>query len=348
MKNDMDRRDFLKFSITAGTLLVAGDGTKAEAVAQETMRITDADKVTIWVLTDNYYDWNVPDSKITKRYRPATAGKSIHAEHGLSYHIETVVNGKTSACMFDYGLDAEGVLNNIALLGLDPGKAQAFGLSHGHGDHMLAEVGILRQNHSRIARGTPFYVGEEAFARRYSRRVGSTQPDDLGQLMREDIEALGLKIIEVKKPMQIIPGAYITGDIERVTPYEKVPPTYFIKRGEKLEPDDLKSEQALFFRVKGKGLVVLSSCAHGGIVNMVKHVQKVAATEKVHALMGGFHLINATPEVIQRTVADIKAMKPDYLVGMHCTGFRANVAFSREMPNEFILNTAGTQYTFTA
>ena len=71
---------------------------------------------------------------------------------------ETVVNGKTSACMFDYGLDPAGVLNNIALLGLDPGKASAFGLSHGHVTTMLAAVSILRQNQSRIAGGTPFYV----------------------------------------------------------------------------------------------------------------------------------------------------------------------------------------------
>jgi 7,8-dihydropterin-6-yl-methyl-4-(beta-D-ribofuranosyl)aminobenzene 5'-phosphate synthase len=64
--------------------------------------------------------------------------------------------------------------------------------------------------------------------------------------------------------------------------------------------------------------------------------------------MGGFHLINAKPEIIQNTVTDIKAMKPDMIVPAHCTGFEAIVAFSREMPSEFVLNTAGTQYTFAA
>ena len=100
--------------------------------------------------------------------------------------------------------------------------------------------------------------------------------------------------------------------------------------------------------MKGKGLVVLSGCAHAGIVNTVKYVQKVSGTEKIHAVMGGFHLINTKAEVIQNTVADIKAMKPDYIIPTHCTGFEAVVAFSREMPNEFILNTAGSQYTFPA
>ena len=120
------------------------------------------------------------------------------------------------------------------------------------------------------------------------------------------------------------------------------------QRSEKLEQDDMKGEQGVFFNVKGKGLVVLSGCAHRGIVNTVKQAQKSAGTDKIHAIMGGFHLITAKPEVIQSTVADIKAMKPDYIVPTHCTGFRTMVAFSREMPNEFILNTAGTRYTFTA
>ncbi len=175
------------------------------------------------MLTDNYYDALRPDSKITKRYR-VLPGKSIHAEHGLSYFIETVSNGKTARCMLDYGLDPIGVMNNIALLGLDLGQANAFSLSHGHFDHWMASVGILKQNQPKIAKGTPFYVGEEAFAHRYTLRPGTQDLADLGQLKKEDLEALGLKVVEVKQPTQIIPGAYFTGNIERVTPYEKYRP----------------------------------------------------------------------------------------------------------------------------
>ncbi|MFZ5867767.1 MAG: MBL fold metallo-hydrolase [Thermodesulfobacteriota bacterium] len=347
MKDCMGRRTFLKSSMAAGVILMAGEATKTGLMAEDKAKITDVDKLTVWVVTDNYYDALRKDSKIAKRYR-VVPGKSIHAEHGLSYYVETIVNGKTSSCMFDYGLDPVGVMNNMALLGLDPGKASAFGLSHGHYDHFMGAVSILKQNQSRIATGTPFYVGEEAFAHRYSLRPGRTEPSDLGQLKKEDIEALGLKVVEVRNPLQIIPGAYFTGNIARVTTYEKVPPTLLIKRGEKTEPDDFRGEQSLFFRVKGKGLVVFSSCAHAGIVNTVKHAQKIAGTDKIHAIMGGFHLINAKPEKIENTVADIKAMKPDYVVPAHCTGFEAIVAFSREMPQEFTMNTAGTRYTFGA
>lgn len=346
MESGMNRREFLKYSAAAGMLIAAGEGIIEGVMAQAATGVAEVDKLTIWVVTDNYYDANEPESKITKRYRQVP-GKSIHAEHGLSFYIETVTGGKTSTCMFDYGLYPVGVMNNIALLGLDVGKTNAFSLSHGHYDHFTNAVSIIKQNQSRIAGGTPFYVGEEAFAHRYVLRPGATELTDYGQLKKEDIEALGLKVMEAKTPVEIVPGAYFTGNIERVTSYEKVPTSFQIKRGEKTEQDDFRGEQGLFFNVKGKGLVVLSGCAHAGIVNTVKQAQKIAGIDKVHAIMGGFHLINAKPELIQSTVADIKAMKPDYIVGTHCTGFRALMAFSREMPNEFVLNTAGTQYTFT-
>ena len=347
MSEGMKRRDFLKYSVATGMLIAAGDRLQSIATAGEAAKMTEVDKLSIWILADNYFDSNEPDTNITKRYR-SVAGKSISAQHGLSYYIETVVAGKTNACMFDFGLDPVGVLNNIALLGLDIGKTSAFSLSHGHYDHFTGAVSILKQNQSRIAAGTPFYVGEEAFNRRYAMRPGATEPTDVGQLSKEELEALGVKVVEVTKTVQIIPGAYSTGKIERVTSYEKVPASQQIKRGEKIESDTFPGEQAIFFNVKGKGLVVLSGCSHCGIVNTVKHAQKISGTEKVHAIMGGFHLIVAKPELIQSTVADIKAMKPDHLVGTHCTGFRAMTAFSKEMPEAFTINTAGTKYTFGA
>jgi 7,8-dihydropterin-6-yl-methyl-4-(beta-D-ribofuranosyl)aminobenzene 5'-phosphate synthase len=344
----LNRRDFLKYAAATGVLVAAGEALNPGTMAEAATGFTEADKLTIWILADNYYDTNEPDSNnITKRYR-SVAGKSMSAQHGLSYYIETVVGGKTSACMFDFGLDPANVLNNIALLGLDIGKTNAFSLSHGHYDHFTGAISIIKQNQSKIAAGTPFYVGEEAFARRYTLRPGSTEPTDLGQLSREDIEALGVKVVETKTPTQIIPGAYVTGHIERVTSYEKVPASQQVKRGDKIESDTFPGEQAVIFNVKGKGLVILSGCAHCGIVNTVKHAQKISGTEKVHAIMGGFHLIVAKPDLIQSTVADIKAMKPDHIVGTHCTGFRALVALSKEMPEAFTINTSGTKYTFGA
>lgn len=306
--------------------------------------IREVDKLTITVITDNYYDAVRPDSAIGTRFR-ATLNNSIHAEHGLSYYIETQINGIPSSCMFDFGLDPVGVSNNMRLLDIDIGKANALGLSHGHFDHFGGLVEILRQNCTKIKQGIPLYVGKEAFERRFSHRPGAHKPQDIGQLNKDEIEGLGVvKIVEIDKPTEIIPGCYLTGNIEKVTGYEVISPSLLIERNGKHVQDDFGGEQAIAVKVAGRGLVVLSGCAHTGIVNTVKYAQKVMGTDKICAVIGGFHLINATAEIIQRTVSDISAIKPEYIVPTHCTGFEAITAFLNKMPEQFILNTAGTKY----
>lgn len=303
----------------------------------------EVDAVRVWILTDNYYDALRHDDAVVKRYR-VIPGESVHAEHGLSYFIETEIEGRTSACMFDFGLDARGILNNAKLLGIDTTSAEAFGLSHGHFDHWAGALEILRQNRKA---GTPFYAGEGAFLQRYSLRPGSDELMDIGRLDRQAVQDAGAQVTEVRSATEIIPGCFCTGRIERATSYETIRPGLLVEREGKIEPDDFSGEQAFFFIVKNKGLVVLSGCAHRGIVNTVKQARRAAGIDKVHAVLGGFHLINADPEIIESTVADIEAVKPDYVAPAHCTGFEAIMAFSRAMPKAFVLNTAGSRYTFS-
>lgn len=314
-------------------------------MSTKTVTVFDADSITVWVVTDNYYDASRLDAEFAKRYR-LSPGRCIHSEHGLAFYIETLSNGKTDACMFDFGMDPAGVSNNMDLLGIDLGNVKAFGLSHGHFDHFLGAVEILKQNRSRIKEGTPFYVGKETFLHRYSIRPGADVSTDIGRLDKADLEASGVVVKEVSGPVEIIPGGYISGDIERSTPYENPIPNLLVKRGDRLVPDDFGGEQALFFNVKGKGLIIISGCAHAGIVNTVKHIKNITGIEKVHAIIGGFHLINATREKINNTIADIKTINPDIIAPLHCTGFEAVTAFMEAMPDAFFLNTAGTKYTF--
>ena len=117
-------------------------------------------------------------------------------------------------------------------------------------------------------------------------------------------------------------------------------------RGESIEQDDFHGEQSVVCNVREKGLVVISGCAHAGIINTVRHAQKITGIDKIHAVIGGFHLVNAPTEIIWRTIADMQEIAPDYIIPMHCTGFEAITAFREAMPDQFILNTAGTRYSF--
>ena len=81
----------------------------------------EVDTLSITVVTDNYSDALRPDAAIGRRYRSG-AGPCVHAEHGSSYFIRCSAGGRRGAFMFDYGVDAGGVLNNIRILNIDVGK----------------------------------------------------------------------------------------------------------------------------------------------------------------------------------------------------------------------------------
>jgi 7,8-dihydropterin-6-yl-methyl-4-(beta-D-ribofuranosyl)aminobenzene 5'-phosphate synthase len=311
--------------------------------------IREVRNLSITVVTDNYYDALRPDTAVSRRLRIGP-GMSMHAEHGLSYVIRTETEGGgAGVLMFDYGVDAEGVMKNLATLGIEMMEMDALALSHGHFDHWSALSGILAQNQGSMRPGLPFFVGPEAFSHRFARLSGDAGFMDLGVLERDVVEGVGrLRIVEIAETTELIPGAYATGPIGRVTNYEGTSAAFVIEREGRLEQDFFDGEQAIVFVVKGKGLVVLSGCAHVGIVNTVLRAREIAGVDRLHAVIGGFHLVNAPQETVEATIADIRAMEPDFVVPTHCTGFEAMARFREEMPDQFLLNTAGTTYTFRA
>jgi 7,8-dihydropterin-6-yl-methyl-4-(beta-D-ribofuranosyl)aminobenzene 5'-phosphate synthase len=344
----VNRREFLQATAAAGVGMVAAELAHAtpSATGTTTIQIPEAERIVITVITDNLADANRLDYKIAKR-APSGADPleaAMHAEHGLSYHVEAVIDGKAHSCLYDFGADAKGILRNIDLLKIDLRQVEALGISHDHWDHQVALVETLKAKKQEFAKELPLYVGEQFFVGTYSKRPNGNVVQ-INLLKKQDIEALGfVKIVEVKGPTAIMPGAYLPGKIEQVTDYERIAPNFLAKKGNEFVQETFPGEQMLVLNAKGKGLVVLSSCAHRGIVNTVKQAQRMTGIEKVHALIGGCHLINTKPELILKTVADIKAINPDYIAPTHCSGFEAITAFAREMPDKFILNTAGTRY----
>jgi 7,8-dihydropterin-6-yl-methyl-4-(beta-D-ribofuranosyl)aminobenzene 5'-phosphate synthase len=349
METEMNRRDFLKSTALTGSILVMGNLFYKDGIAQEVVKIPEAEKIVITVITDNLADLTLPNYKIAQRHTSPTSilEAALHAEHGLSYHVETVVKGQSHSLLFDFATDFQGIKRNIELLRIDLRKVEALAVSHDHFDHQAALADFLKAKRNEITGWVPFYVGEQFFVGTYVKRPDG-RVQSLLALKREEIEGLGsVRIIETKVPTQIIPGAYFTGKVDQVTDYEKIPPAFVAKRGDQFVQEEFIGEQAIVLNAKGKGLVVLSGCAHRGIVNTVKYAQKMTGIQKVYAVIGGFHLTGAKPEVVQKTITDIKAIGPDYIVPTHCTGFAAISAFAQAMPDQFILNTAGTKYTIT-
>jgi 7,8-dihydropterin-6-yl-methyl-4-(beta-D-ribofuranosyl)aminobenzene 5'-phosphate synthase len=350
MNQEMTRREFLEVAMGTSVFVTVGGLWTGDLAAEGAVTLPESERIVVTVVTDNLADATRPNVKIARR--PA-GGKTavdaaMHAEHGLAYHVETTVDGKPHAFLFDFGTQAQGVKRNIDFLNLDFRKVEAMAISHDHWDHEAAFIELMQAKRDEFTQAIPLYVGQGFFAGTYARRP-TGQIQTLSVLSRDDVEKLGMaRIVEVTVPTRIVPGAFLTGVIERFTDYEKVSATFIARKGDEYVQEDFRGEQAVVMNARGKGLVVLTACAHRGVVNTVRHAQKMTGIDKVHAIIGGFHLTGASPELIEKTIADVKALRPDHVVPTHCTGFEAMTAFARAMPEQFILNTAGTRYFIEA
>lgn len=93
-----------------------------------------------------------------------------------------------------------------------------------------------------------------------------------------------------------------------------------------------------------KGVVVFTGCAHAGVVNSVRHAVALGQGVPLYAVVGGFHLADATAEVIEVTANDLEALKPKLLLPGHCTGWRAKFALQSKMPGQLVPCFVGSGY----
>jgi 7,8-dihydropterin-6-yl-methyl-4-(beta-D-ribofuranosyl)aminobenzene 5'-phosphate synthase len=309
------------------------------------------ERVEITTLADNYIDLAAGgNTEKVKRGRPAGTGAlpgSILAEHGFSTLIRTQENADKHALLMDFGLSEDVAARNAKTLGLDLSDVEEAVLSHGHKDHFGGMVQMAESIHKT---NLPLTVHPSVFKPQRFIALGPGLKVPMPSADENLFKEAGFLVVKSEKPKTLIKGhALFLGEIPRETSFEKgMPNAVFEQNGKDLH-DPLEDDTALVIHVKGRGLVIVSGCAHAGIINTVRYAQKVTGISKIHAVMGGFHLTGPAFEpIIDETVAALKEIQPDYIIPTHCTGRKAIGAFENQMPGAFILNMAGTTLTFSA
>jgi 7,8-dihydropterin-6-yl-methyl-4-(beta-D-ribofuranosyl)aminobenzene 5'-phosphate synthase len=314
-------------------------------------KLNQVDKLEIWTLEDNYIDLVSGDnSAIVARAVPVKdmqLTNSILAEHGFSAIVTATTKDKARTMLFDFGLSEDVVARNAAALGVDLTKVEVAALSHGHIDHF----GGLAQVATRVGKkGLGLILHPAAFRRnRYLEPMQDIKVR-LPALEKEKVEAAGFKITEAKEPLLLLDGDVLfLGEIPRRTSFEKgLPYAFYEEKGQKVW-DPTEDDSAVVMSLGSKGLVVLSGCAHSGIINTVEYAREITGINKVHVIMGGFHLTGPAFEaIIDDTVKSIKQIGPDYVIPTHCTGRKAILAIEKAMPSQFLANMSGTKLTFVA
>ncbi len=330
------------------------------------LEIPPVDEVSLQVVVDNATfgpflpDQSLPGLKIL-RNAGVSSGASLSrrplmAEFGLSVLAESSLGPVTRRVLVDFGYSPEVIHSNLSLLGIDPRSLDASVLSHGHLDHYGGFTGLFDGMNGSI-RKLPLVVGgEEVFCQRVA--MVSTPPQIMGALDREQLAKAGFDVRISSTPQLLGGHAFTTGTIPLASFERAAIPTQMrpgvgcdasalspSKRGAKQIPDDGEHELATCFVVKNLGLVVIASCSHRGVINSVRRAQEISGIDKVHAVIGGFHLVRPRTEAeARRTVAEFAKIDPTYLIPMHCTGEVFIAEALRVFPQKVIRPYVGTKF----
>jgi 7,8-dihydropterin-6-yl-methyl-4-(beta-D-ribofuranosyl)aminobenzene 5'-phosphate synthase len=310
------------------------------------MPLAAVDRVSITTVVDNSVDILRADEKVARRWSVARARKiaDLRAEHGLAHHVEVARGGDTARIAFDFGLTAGAMTHNFQELGLDAGALDALALSHGHLDHFGGLLGFLSAHRRRMRPDVRFYGHPNHYVARFMERDGDRV--SLGRLDRGDVARWDVDVVEVPEPLVLDPGVLLSGEMRAPEPYEAIPPSLRMEVNGTLVPDTFIGEQTLIAHVRDRGLVVVTSCSHRGIVGICRHATRASGVPKIHAVLGGFHLSGLDAERIDRVVEALRGFEVDYLVPQHCTGAEAFVRLAQRMERELVVSSTGSTFTF--
>jgi len=308
------------------------------------LNLREADRLEITILVDNYTDILLLQGTDVVKRAAVPPPNALLAEHGLSCLLKVYADSEEQVVLFDTSISPIALLHNAETLGVDLNKIESVVLSHGHFDHFGGLIAFL----NKAQKGIPLILHPDAFLPRRLNLPALGVQVDLPRLDEAALKETGVAIDKRGQASTMASDLVgVLGQVERVTEFEKGFPWAEALIDDEWVVDPFNDDQGVVVRVKGKGLVVLSGCAHAGIINSVKHARKVSGVDKVHAVLGGFHLTGPLFEpIIGPTIEETKKLRPDYIVPMHCTGWNAISQFAREMPEQFVLNSVGTTYVF--
>ena len=311
------------------------------------MTLPPIDRVSVTTVVDNSVDVLRADEKVARRWSVPRARKiaDLRAEHGLAHHVEIARGRETARIAFDFGLTAASMTHNFQELGLDAGAIDALALSHGHADHFGGLLGFLSAHRRRMRPGLRFYGHPNHYVGRWMERDGDRVV--AGPPRPRATSRGGTSTWSTSRSRVVLAeGVLLSGEMRTTEPYEAIPPSLRMEQDGALVQDTFIGEQTLVAHVRDRGLVVVTSCSHRGIVGICRNAMRVSGVPKIHAVLGGFHLSGLDAERIDRVVETLRGFEVDYLVPQHCTGFEAFVRLAGRMGQELVVSSTGSTFTF--
>ncbi|MEJ2051124.1 MAG: MBL fold metallo-hydrolase, partial [Calditrichota bacterium] len=219
---------------------------------------------------------------------------------------------------------------------VDPGLQPAWGFACvvSSGDHRLlfdtgGDSAILLRN-LRALGIDPSTIDRVAISHLHQDHLGGLEgflgvkpdvnvyiPGSFPNATRETIQSAGATVKNIRDPEEMAPGVYSTGELGIAI-----------------------REQSLIIHTL-KGLVVMTGCAHPGIVRIVTQAKELFPQQTIYLVMGGFHLSGASKGTLQDIIRSLKELGVQKVAPSHCSGDLCRDIMQRAFAKDFIANGAG-------
>lgn len=251
-------------------------------------------------------------------------------EYGFSCLVETA-DGRY---LFDTGGGLT-ISNNADRLGINLSRLDGIILSHGHFDHTGGLKQVLEKT-GPIA----VYAHPDLFNRRFSSHGGSLRDISIAW-NRKELEVLGADFQLSKDPVKIAENIFLSGRVPRISRHETGDPRLLIEIDQGQQAcDPLEDDLSLFLRAD-QGLVLVLGCAHAGLINIIDHAIAVTGEKRIHAIVGGTHLMFSSDAQIKATMDRLATANVAHIGASHCTGRNGALALAARFKERFFSATVG-------
>ena len=222
--------------------------------------------------------------------------------------------------LYDTGLSADLVLRNAKALKIDLSDVEDVVLSHNHYDHVGGLMSLRRELSKINPRAmSRVHVGAGIFEPRWS----EAGEDRNGlRLIRAEYLATGGAFVVHDKSTELFPGVWLTGPVPRPNDEKNWTPGLSLDTPQGRREDNVPEDSALIFNT-GQGMIILTGCAHAGIVNITEYARRIIGNKPIVAMIGGLHLFSASDQALAWTGAKLKSYGVLSLLAGHCTGIEA-------------------------
>ncbi len=252
------------------------------------------------------------------------------AEHGWAVFIET----DQGNFLFDTG-QGKSIVNNAQYFNKDLSTIKGIIISHHHVDHTGGLLDVLEQiDKVKVYSHPGLFKNSYVIDKGKQRNIGIP-------FRREILESRGAQFKFNTNFREIVPDLMLSGEIPRLTEFEKGSKRFLLKTKEGYAQDLIIDDQTLIVNTE-KGLIIILGCSHSGMINIINHIIDKTGQNHIRTIIGGTHLGPASEETKEKTIQALKKFDIEKIGVSHCTGLETSMRLFQEFGDRFFFCNVGS------